>query len=268
VSEAPGYPAARHEFLLRRLHSLAGLVPVGAFLIFHLSANAGIVMDKTGDFYQHQVNLIHSLGPMLIPVEFIFIFFPLAFHAGLGVKMWLQGAPNASHYQYWGNIRYTLQRITGVVAILFIGAHLWQMHWLANRLPGGGLFEHEQAAGTTAWILQHYAVWAGPVYLVGILCAVFHFANGVWTSLITWGITVGPNAQRKAGYVCAALGIALALAGTSSLWGFMRFGSPVEPKKVRSHGESRVEPGESPRDASPERREFALGVNGQSLPHP
>lgn len=241
MSEAPGYPAAKHEFLLRRLHSLAGLVPVGAFLVFHLGANAGITLDSSGDFYQRQVNLIHSLGPMLIPVEFLFIFLPLGFHAALGVKMWLQEAPNTKHYQYWGNVRYRLQRITGVVALVFILAHLWQMHWLAGRLPGGGMFDHEHAAGTTAWILQNHAVWAGPLYLLGILASTFHLANGVWTSLITWGITIGPNAQRKAGYVCAVIGVALALAGTGSLWGFMRFEKPMEPKKVREHGEARAE---------------------------
>ena len=232
VSDAPGYPAARHEFLLRRLHSLAGLIPVGVFLIFHLATNATIVLDKPGTFYQERVDQIHALGPLLKTVEMVFIFIPLAFHAGLGVKMWLQGAPNTSHYPYGGNIRYMLQRVTGVIALLFILVHLWQMHWLGDWLPQGGLFDATHAPGTTAWILQHYAVWAGPVYLVGILCAVFHLANGVWTSLITWGVTIGPAAQRKAGYVCAAFGLALALAGTSSLWGFMRFGKPVEPKKV------------------------------------
>lgn len=239
MSDAPGYPAAKQEFLLRRLHSLAGLIPVGAFLIFHLVTNASILLNNPQrDFYQQQVDKIHAFGPLLVPLEFLFIFLPLAFHAGLGVKMWLQSKPNTSHYPYWGNIRYTLQRVTGVIALLFILIHLYQMHWLGGLLPRGGYFEAERASGTTAWVLQHYAAWAGPVYLIGILSAVFHFANGIWTSLITWGITVGPNAQRKAGYVCAAFGLALAVAGTGSLYGFMRFPSPVQPEKVQAQNEA------------------------------
>ena len=35
---------ARHEFLIRRLHSLSGLVPVGAYMVIHLlPANVGFV---------------------------------------------------------------------------------------------------------------------------------------------------------------------------------------------------------------------------------
>ena len=235
MSDAPGYPAARQEFLLRRLHSLAGLLPVGVFLIFHLSANASILFNNSDrDFYQQQVDKIHALGPVLVPVEILFIFLPLAFHAGLGVKMWLQSKPNTSHYPFWGNIRYTLQRVTGVIALLFIMVHLYQMHWLGGMLPNGGYFEAERASGTAAWVLQHNKFWAGPLYLIGVLASVYHFANGIWTGLITWGITVGRNAQRKAGYVCAAIGLALALAGAGSLVGFMRFEKPLTPHKYHS----------------------------------
>ena len=31
---------ARNEFLLRRLHSLSGLIPVGAYMVVHLLTNA------------------------------------------------------------------------------------------------------------------------------------------------------------------------------------------------------------------------------------
>ena len=36
------------------------------------------------------------------------------------------------------------------------------------------------------------------IYVVGVLAAVFHFTNGLWTFCITWGITVGQGAQRMA----------------------------------------------------------------------
>lgn len=235
MSEAPGYPAARQEFLLRRLHSLAGLIPVGAFLIFHLWTNAMVALNTPErDFFQEQVDRIHALGPLLYPVEILFIFIPLAFHAGLGVKMWLQGQPNTTSYPYWGNIRYWLQRVTGVIALVFILIHVWQMHWLGGLLPVGGFFRVHidstpAATATTAGVLQDQ-FWVAPVYLIGILASVFHFANGIWTGLITWGITVGRNAQRKAGYVCAAIGIALGLFGTVSLMSLMRYPNPIKPE--------------------------------------
>lgn len=230
MSDAPGYPAARNEFLLRRLHSLAGLLPVGIFLFFHLASNSMVALNTAQrDLFQEQVDRIHGLGPLLIPVEILFIFIPLAFHAGLGVKMWLQGQPNTGAYPFWGNIRYTLQRITGVVALLFILVHLWQMHWLGGLLPVGGYFVAEKATASTAGILQANQYWAGPLYLIGVACSVFHFANGIWTGLITWGITVGREAQRKAGYVCAAVGITLFLMGTASLVALLRYDHPLPP---------------------------------------
>ncbi|GMU21792.1 MAG: hypothetical protein AMXMBFR13_18810 [Phycisphaerae bacterium] len=228
-----GYPAKPHEFLLRRLHSLAGLIPVGAFLLVHLGSNAMVAFNSDEqDYYQQQVERIHALGPLLTTVEIVFIFIPLGFHAALGVKMWLQGQPNASSYPFWGNFRYTLQRITGMIALVFILFHLYHMHWLGSYFPGpGAQFDPHRATATTAWALQNdvYRLWAPPFYLLGILCSVFHFANGIWTGLITWGITVGRSAQRKAGYACAVFGIALALVGGAALNGFMRYPHPEPP---------------------------------------
>ncbi|HEV7221208.1 MAG TPA: hypothetical protein VGN42_00805, partial [Pirellulales bacterium] len=57
----PGYFLGRHEFLIRRLHSLSGLVPVGAYMCVHLLTNAS-VLAGAGTF-QDQVDTIHSLGP-------------------------------------------------------------------------------------------------------------------------------------------------------------------------------------------------------------
>jgi succinate dehydrogenase / fumarate reductase, cytochrome b subunit len=51
----------RNEFLLRRLHSLSGIVPVGAYMVVHLLTNAS-VLDGAATF-QRRVYAIHSLGP-------------------------------------------------------------------------------------------------------------------------------------------------------------------------------------------------------------
>ncbi len=41
----------KHEFLIRRLHSLSGLVPVGAYMVVHLLVNASI-LNGAGSFQQ------------------------------------------------------------------------------------------------------------------------------------------------------------------------------------------------------------------------
>ncbi len=217
----------RHHFLLRRLHSLSGIIPIGVFLTVHLSINSTIMHG--GEAFQTAVDGLHLLDRVgaLTAVEVVFIFVPILFHAVLGVQIWLSGQMNVASHTYGGNIRYTLQRITGLVAIVFIVFHLWHVHWLGSYC-GGGAFDPHDAAATAAAALQ--PAFLRCVYGIGMLAAVFHLANGIWTFLITWGITIGATGQRKVGWVCAALGILLGLAGLGSLRAFGRF-TPQEPQQ-------------------------------------
>ncbi len=231
MAEVAAAPARSRQFLLRRLHSLSGIVPIGAFLVMHLGTNAMVAFNQPGeDYFQQQVDRIHALGPLLIPVEILFIFIPIAFHAGLGVKIWLESKPNTMYYPYLANFRYMLQRVTGVIALIFIAVHLWHMHWLGGYF-GGGYFDPHDASRTAAGALQSGKWWAWPLYQVGIVSAVYHFANGIWTSLITWGVTIGRESQRKAGYVCAVIGVALGLTGIISMRGFMKYADPKMPEQ-------------------------------------
>lgn len=211
----------KYYFLLRRLHSLAGLVPVGVFVVFHLTVNSTILAG--GGSFQFCVDQIHNLekAGLLIPIEMLTIFLPLAFHAVLGVVIVLGSTPNASVYRYGGNIRYTLQRTTGLIAFVFIMFHVWQMHWLGATF-GGGFFDAHNASVTAAETMQSWGVWVW-VYAIGVIATVFHLANGVWTALITWGITVGPRSQRIAGYFCTALGIVVGVIGLAAAYGFQTY---------------------------------------------
>jgi succinate dehydrogenase / fumarate reductase cytochrome b subunit len=221
-------PTDKYYFLIRRLHSLTGLVPVGVFLVIHLSTNATVLAPgPAGSEFQRSVERIHALGPLLVPVEIVGIFLPLLFHALLGFQIIFTAQSNAQQYRYGSNIRYTLQRATGVIAFVFILYHVWQMHWLGKEFGGGSFRVRDDnglplAATTTAAAIQ--AVWwIAPIYAIGVVSAVYHLANGIWTSLITWGITIRPRSQQVAGYVCAAFGIVLSLVGLGALSGFRTF---------------------------------------------
>jgi len=211
----------RYYFFLRRLHSLAGIIPVGVFVVFHLTVNSTILAGA--DSFQFCVDQIHQLekAGLLVPVELATIFIPLAFHAVLGVVIVLGSTPNASVYRYGGNVRYTLQRTTGLIAFVFILFHVWQMHWLGKPL-GGAFFDAHDAARSAAGAIQSWGVWSW-VYALGVIATVFHLFNGIWTALITWGITVGKRSQRIMGYVCTVLGIIIGVVGLSAVWGFGSF---------------------------------------------
>ncbi len=223
MSHKTGSFFGRHEFLIRRLHSLSGLVPVGAYMTVHLLVNSSLV-NGAGAF-QNNVNQIHSLGAFLPTVEWAFIFLPIIFHAAFGVWIIRSGKSNVDRYRYTSNFRYALQRWTGVIAIVFIFFHVFHLHgwfhadvWLKNVAEPLGManFRPYNAASTLASALSGY-LW--PVfYLLGVIACVYHFANGVWTAGITWGIWVSPKAQQWATYLCTAGGLGLTMVGLTALY--------------------------------------------------
>jgi len=216
VSESSRSFLERHQFLIYRLFSLAGLIPVGAFLVVHLLTNASILAGDDGRTFQSRVDMIHSLGPLLVPVEWAFIFLPLLFHAAVGFVIIANGLPNVGSYPYVGNVRYTLQRATGMIAFAFIVWHIVQLHAL-GRPFGGGRFDPHHAASTAAEALQPTVV--AILYAIGILSTVFHFSNGLWTLGITWGLWTSPAAMRRANAVSIVVGLGLAAAGLGALGG-------------------------------------------------
>src|SRR5262245_29451092 len=208
----------RHQFLIYRLFSLAGLLPVGAYVVVHLLVNASVLAGPA--MYQTQVDRIHSVGETMVTIlEWAFIFIPILFHAIVGFWIISGGLPNVGAYPYGSNVRYTLQRATGMLVALFILFHLWQMHHLGRPL-GCGHFDAEHAASSAAIVLSPFLMVL--IYTIGTLCAVYHLANGIWTFGITWGIWTSEGAQRRAGYVCAVFGILVALAGMGSLYGMSK----------------------------------------------
>lgn len=220
----------KHHFLLRRLHSLAGIFPIGFFLFPHLTTNSSIVWGLAGNSeyghagvatFQHEVNFIHSM-PALLLVEIFGLWLPIAFHAILGVYFARTGKPNLKQYKYQDNWRYSLQRISGYIGVLFIFMHVASLRWgweFGGIMPG---FDPHHAASTTAYHFQEgrLGLFVPLFYLVCVTALVFHFANGLWTAAITWGLTITEAAQQRWGYVCAAVGFGLAAAGVTAVVGF------------------------------------------------
>jgi len=230
VDSSPQSFLARNDFLIRRLHSLSGLVPVGGYMIIHLVTNASVL--ESAATFQKNVYTIHSLGTLLPLVEWAFIFIPLLFHAVIGMVIVAGGMPNSNQYRYAANYRYTLQRATGMIAFVFIMIHVFHMHgwfhadvWLENvvRPLGGAQFKPFNAASTAGLALQNY-VWVG-FYMLGVISCVYHLANGVWTMGITWGVWTSTAAQARASAVCGGFGLLLAALSMGALFGMRASGT-------------------------------------------
>ncbi len=223
--ETPGPSlVGRNQFLIYRLFSLAGLVPVGAYMVVHLVVNATMLISPMT--YQQQVDNIHALGFLVPLLEWTFIFIPILFHGVVGLIIVSGSMPNTSAYPYVNNIRYTLQRATGMIAFAYIFYHVYQMHHLGHFL-GGGRFDPDAATSSTAEVLSSLPTQL--LYGVGVLSCVYHLANGLWTAGITWGIWTTPAAMRRAGWISLVFGLLMAAMVLATLLGFGR----VDVEKVK-----------------------------------
>ncbi len=85
---APLRAGQGYSFVLRRLHSLSGIVPIGAFLIEHFISNSESANGVQA--YNDQVKFLTSL-PFVHVLEWVFIFIPLLYHALYGIWIWYRG---------------------------------------------------------------------------------------------------------------------------------------------------------------------------------
>lgn len=258
----------KHHFLVRRLHSLTGIVPIGVFLIAHLVTNSSLAWGKFGlraegagmgvqdggyKYFQKEVAWINNEVPHLLLIE-VTLWLSIGFHSLFGLYYARTGRSNTTRYAYQDNRRYTLQRWSGYIGILFIFYHVATLRWGWTFLvPGGTRWSHDFSASTLVaalqgskegWTPAGLAVSLG--YFIGVSLLVFHFANGLWTAAITWGLTISDAAQRRWGVVCFGLGVALMGAAWSALGGALVASYPdaraVEERLiVDTYGEDRLQ---------------------------
>ena len=194
------------NFWLRRLHSLSGVFPIGAFLLEHMFSNSFITLGP--DAYNGQIAFLQGL-PYVIWLDILFIYLPILYHAVYGFYVMFTGKSNLSSYPHPANFMYVLQRWTGVITFIYVGYHVYHTR-IVNLLYGTEV-SYERMAELMA---NPKNFW---FYMIGLAAVMFHFANGLWGFLISWGITVGPKAQKVSGAVCASVGIVLYWMGLNSL---------------------------------------------------
>lgn len=201
----------RRQFVLRRLHSLAGVFPIGLYVLIHLGINS--FAASGAEIYDEIAEFLESL-PYLIAIEIPFIWAPILYHAGYGVYIHARGKPNPFAYPYADNWMYWLQRWSGIGALVFIGWHFWQTR-LANYLYGVPI-DFRMMADILAdprWVA---------FYVVGLAAVSFHLANGLRTFLLTWGIVVNRRSRRTASHVCAVFGALVLAVSLAAVWAFLR----------------------------------------------
>jgi succinate dehydrogenase / fumarate reductase, cytochrome b subunit len=194
---------ARNHFLLRRLHSLSGIVPLGGFLLFHFYENGAIFYGM--ETYNEMA--IEARGIRYLELlEIALIFVPFLYHALYGLFIASYARNNTMSYNYGRNNLFMWQRFTGIVLVLFILYHIWSFRFTAFRST-------HSDSGSVAFIISQFPVFL--FYIIGVISAAFHLGNGIWTFLITWGITIGKRSQQISQYVTTTISILVSLLGVA-----------------------------------------------------
>jgi succinate dehydrogenase / fumarate reductase cytochrome b subunit len=237
-----GQPGSKRLFkdtyLLHKLHSLTGVLPIGLFLIFHLTANAyslrGAVEFDTA---------VRAIGyaPFILLLEAGVIFLPILFHAiyGLMIVAEMPGpGGNVAHYGYERNWLYVMQRWTGVIAIVYLAFHVYDTTALKYYYEAiGGVGSHELGFQSISYRAMAWRFANVPYllfYIVGITSACLHLGNGLFNFSIRWGLAIGAGAQKASAAIGWTLGGGLALLGIIIAVNFASKGKvDAEKYKVR-----------------------------------
>ncbi len=194
------------SFILRRLHSLSGVFPLGFFLLEHMFSNAFILFGP--EAYNRQIHFLQSL-PFVVFLEITFIALPILYHSIYGIVVTITGKTNYSSYPHTQNALYILQRITGIIALIYIAYHVYETR-IVNAMYG-----------TEISFARMQDIMSRPVifwfYILGLAAVCFHFANGIWGFCVSWGFTVSDRAQRRVGIAFGLLGLLIFVIGTLSL---------------------------------------------------
>lgn len=201
-------------FFIRRLHSLLGIIPIGAFFLVHMLLNSRAMQSPQA--YQWVPDTLEQV-PFIWAIEIIFILLPIAFHGILGAFILYWGdygsqKPALGWYENWA---YILQRVTGFLLFFMIIIHLWQTYLVKLEMK---MYGHHFDIFATMQKLFTNPAWAW-VYVVFLLIAAYHFGNGIFNFLYKWGFTTSKLSQRWAiagGLLIALVGIVL---GMASIWG-------------------------------------------------
>jgi len=200
------------HYYLRRLHSLTGIIPIGVFLVQHFFGNAFALRGP--EAFNHHAEFLLGL-PYLPVLEIGGVFGPLLFHAIYGLVITAEGDvlhPNQGLGFRYHNVAYLLQRISGVLLLLFISYHVWN-----TRVQGvffGKTIDY-------AYMARYFSPTPEKlVYIVGILSACYHFSHGLFNIAFKWGLTISARAQQGMTYVSYVVFAAMSAMGIHILFSF------------------------------------------------
>jgi len=206
-------------FLLRKLHQITGIVPLGIYFLVHMYTNSTAMSGEK--VFEEHVTDIHHL-PYLLFVEIFGIFLPLVFHSVYGIIISAEARPNVGNYGYGRNWFYVFQRVTGIFLFFFLTFHILNLRF--GMIPGLNLTPVAGNADLAFDIVaREFAIpWVMILYILGVAATAWHLAYGIFLFLVDWGILIGEKAQRYALYASVGLAIFLSVVGINAAVAFVK----------------------------------------------
>ena len=206
-------------FLLRKLHQITGIVPLGTFFLVHMYTNSA-AMGGRESFNEH-VKGIHDI-PYLLFAEIFGIFLPLIYHSVYGIFISAETRPNVGNYGYGRNWFYIFQRVTGIFLFFFLMFHI--LNFRFGMIPG---LNTTPIAGHANEAFQIVAaefknIGIMILYILGVAATAWHLAYGLFLFAVDWGIVIGEKAQKYSLYASVAVSVLLFLVGTNAAVAFVR----------------------------------------------
>lgn len=207
----------RESFFWHKVHSLTGIVPIGFYMIQHLTLNTFSLAGPSK--FNGVIGFFAGMPQhVLLGLEVVAIWLPLLFHAVYGIFIVSRNSDNYSQkaYKYRENRYYRFQRWTGVLAFFYLIAHVVTTTVQAKS-RGHVVIEYD------AWhqLLTGNGYIVFVLYSIGVIACAYHLAYGIWNFCIRWGITISEKSQVAMGKAAAAVFILLSLLGVGALYGFI-----------------------------------------------
>lgn len=194
------------EYTYKRLHSLLGVVPIGLFVVQHLIVNHFIVHGE--ESFNKAANFMANL-PFVTALEIFVIYLPILFHAVLGIYIVITAKNNVRRYGFFRNWMFFLQRITGIITLVFIAWHIWQ-----TKVQVAFFGVDLNAKLMENILTEPFFFW---FYIISLICVVFHLANGLWSFCVSWGIAQSPRAQQIVTYATIIIFFVVSYIGIRSI---------------------------------------------------
>jgi succinate dehydrogenase / fumarate reductase cytochrome b subunit len=208
----------RENFVLHRLHSLTGIVPVGYYMAQHLALNTFTLSSPAA--FNGVIEFFEGMPKhLLLTLEVVAIWLPLLFHSIYGLFITGRAKQNfiGTKYGWSENRMYWLQRASGIFLFFALIVHV-SMTTVRKYVTGDA-----DVIKYAAWqekLTSFGGIWL-IFYVLLVAVASYHLAYGIWNFCVRWGITVSDKAQIRIQKVSLGAFFALTLMGWGALAGFL-----------------------------------------------